>query len=136
MQSPVNFARENNPSPERLLKLLDQFAIWVGRNLTGTVSNITVNVSSGAGGSSGGGGSSPTVEYRAATFAGSTGTVSVIFSSPMSSGGFRAYVFIRDVSGTYDAVPMDENKLTKGAAGFTFTAAESITGFYFCILDA
>lgn len=133
MQSPINFSREvgRNITMDALLRMLDTFAIWVQRNLTGTVTSVTVNVSSGSG--EGSSGTSVTTEYRSGTFSGSSGTVSVLFSSAMSSGGYRAYVFVR---GTHDAVPMDENKLTKGASGFTFASTNSITGWYFCIIDS
>lgn len=134
MQSPVNFDREigRNLSMDGLLRLLGLLVTWIERNLTGTVTNVTVSVSSGSGGGSGG--STPaSIEYRAGTFSGSSGTVTVLFSSAMSSGGYRAYVFVR---GTHDAVPMDENKLTKGASGFTFASTNSIAGWYFCIIDS
>ena len=132
-ESPINFERERGKGNEGddILRLLHRFSTDVYRRL-GNVGSANITVISG-GGNSGGGGGSSSSDWRSGALSGSAGAVVVSFSSALSSSSYRLFWFQRDSSGIL--MPMDENLATKSASGFSFTANETITGYYLAILD-
>ena len=132
-ESPINFERERGKGndTEAVLRLLHKFSTDVYRRL-GNVGSANITVISG-GGNSGGGGGSSSSEWRSGALSGAVGAVVVSFSSALSSSSYRLFVFSRDSSGIL--MPMDEGTVTKSTSGFSFTANETVTGYYLAILD-